>query len=231
MRQATVAEIKATARRLLVAGEDALSLRAIARAMGITAPAIYRYFPSYDALINVLVASLYDELVEVMAQARDAADPDDVAAQLAASARAFRAWALEHPREFGAIFANPVQQPHPHPHSEAELADPCVQAGHRFGGFFGALFVRLWTERGFPTPTPSDIDPAIRAQLEQARAYVVPQLPVEAVWVFVRQWARLYGAVTMEVFGHLRWAMADTDAFFAAMLRESLAELGQPAPD
>lgn len=227
-RRQTVEDILEVARRLLATGEEELSLRAVARAVGLTAPAIYRYFASYDVLVNVLVARLYDELVATMAQAGDAADPDDVAAQLVASSRAFRSWALDHPREFGAIFANPVQQPRHH-HSDADLDDPCVQAGHRFGAYFGQLFVRLWHERGFPAPDPATIEPTILAQLQEAKAYVAPSLPPEALWVFVRQWARLYGAVTMEVFGHLRWAMDDTEAFFTAMLRESLAELGLPA--
>ena len=63
IRTATVAEIKALARRLLVGGGlAAISLRAIARDMGMTAPAIYRYFPSLDALVAELTEDLYDEL-------------------------------------------------------------------------------------------------------------------------------------------------------------------------
>src|SRR5882672_12208641 len=65
LRTATVAEIKSLARRLLMAGgPHAFSLRAIARDMGMTAPAIYRYFPSLDALVAELAEDLYDELRE-----------------------------------------------------------------------------------------------------------------------------------------------------------------------
>src|SRR5258705_7881123 len=79
LRTATVAEIKDHGRRLLTnGGPTAISLRAIARDMGMTAPAIYRYFPSLEALVHELTEDLYDELRENIEAARDAlaaADP------------------------------------------------------------------------------------------------------------------------------------------------------------
>ena len=76
VRAATVTEIKDTARRILVGeGIDGLSLRAIAREMGMTAPALYRYFPSREDLLVHLIGDLYDELSDTMEAARDAEDP------------------------------------------------------------------------------------------------------------------------------------------------------------
>ena len=73
VRTATEAEIKATARRLLVEeGVEALTLRAIAREMGMSAPALYRYFDSHEALMEAVVQDLLDELVAVLQAARDA---------------------------------------------------------------------------------------------------------------------------------------------------------------
>src|SRR5688572_27661487 len=72
IRSATVAEIKDHARQLLGSGgPPAISLRAIAREMGMTAPAIYRYFPSLDALVVDLVEDLYDELRLAVEAVRD----------------------------------------------------------------------------------------------------------------------------------------------------------------
>src|SRR6476661_94588 len=87
LRTATVAEIKDLARRLLVSGgPTAISLRAIARDMGMTAPAIYRYFPSLDALVQEVVEDLYNEARLAIEAVRDAAAPP--AEQLIEMARA-----------------------------------------------------------------------------------------------------------------------------------------------
>src|SRR6266487_3408325 len=79
-RQATVAEIKALARRQLAEhGTGAVNLRAIAREMGTASSALYRYFASHDELIGVLCADAYDSVADAMAAARDALPPGEYA--------------------------------------------------------------------------------------------------------------------------------------------------------
>src|SRR5215469_3655476 len=96
LRTATVAEIKQLARRLLVdGGPSAISLRAIARDMGMTAPAIYRYFASLDALIQELVEDFFDELRAAVEAVP--VDPGRPAEQLMEMARALRRWSVAHP--------------------------------------------------------------------------------------------------------------------------------------
>src|SRR6476469_9366658 len=103
----TLLEIRTTARRVLVdRGVDGLALRAIAREMGMTAPALYRYFDSREDLVEHVVADLYGELVAHLAGARDDADPAIPAVQLLACSRAFRRWAICHPQEFGLLFGS-----------------------------------------------------------------------------------------------------------------------------
>src|SRR5688500_11943381 len=102
VRAETFREIKQTARRVLVdQGVDGLALRAVAREMGLTAPALYRYFDSREDLVENVVADLYDELTAVLEAARDAARPATAPTQLLACARAFRRWATTHHAEFG----------------------------------------------------------------------------------------------------------------------------------
>src|SRR3954454_12425626 len=101
VRAETVLEIKATARRVLVEqGADGLALRAIAREMGMTAPALYRYFGSREDLLEHVAADLYAEVNQGLEAARDAVSPPDVPAQLLATSRAFRRWATSHQAEF-----------------------------------------------------------------------------------------------------------------------------------
>src|SRR5690349_24009590 len=76
VRADTVREIKQTARRVLVEqGEEGLALRAVARAMGMTAPALYRYFASREDLVEHVVADLYTELSDELEAACAAAEP------------------------------------------------------------------------------------------------------------------------------------------------------------
>ena len=225
VRAATVTEIKDTARRILVAeGVDGLFLRAIAREMGMTAPALYRYFPSREDLVVHLIADLYGELADTMEAARDAVGPEDTPGRLSAACRAFRRWAVEHPREFALLFGSPI------PGLEATRggAAPTVahEAGERFGGIFAELVARIYLTRPFPVPPEAEIDPLLRQELrEWCTTFPVP-LPIGVAQVFLSCWIRLYGMVAMEVFDHLKFAVADAEPIFEAELRDLAGKLG-----
>ena len=109
VRAATTAEIKQTARRILVAeGPDAVSLRAIAREMGMTAPALYRYFGSHEELIKHVIADIFTELTSGIRGAIASADAEsggDMTAKVLAACWEFRRWSLSHPREFELMLA------------------------------------------------------------------------------------------------------------------------------
>src|SRR3954451_14969370 len=140
LRADTVREIKTTARQVLVdQGVDGLALRAVAREMGMTAPALYRYFSSREDLVENVVADLYDELVAVIEAARDDARPATAPVQLLACSRAFRHWATTHHPEFGLLFGSAgdgVVPAHGEPGHEEGPAD---LAAARFGAVFAVL--------------------------------------------------------------------------------------------
>ncbi len=142
LRAETVREIKQTARRLLVAhGADGLGLRAVAREMGMTAPALYRYFDSLEDLIEHVVADLYAELCDDLELARDAARPATAGVQLMTISRRFRTWALAHHAEFGLLVAQLyLERGFPIP-SDDQL-DPAYQEQ-----------LRLWCDT-LPVPLP-----------------------------------------------------------------------------
>lgn len=224
LRTATVAQIKDGARRLLVTGgPQAISLRAIARDMGMTAPAIYRYFPSLEALVVELAGDLYDELRHQVQAARDAAG-DDPLTQLAAMSRAFRAWSVAHPAEFMLAFGSPV------PGIDA-FEEACVDETHpgaRFGAVFLRSFLDLWHRTPFPTPPAELLHQRLAGSLGPlTRSH--GDLPIEVAYVFLTGWASLYGIVSMEVYRHLRWAVSDPDALFEVELSAFLARLSPGA--
>jgi AcrR family transcriptional regulator len=220
-----VTEIKDTARQILVAeGVDGLSLRAIAREMGMTAPALYRYFPSREDLVVHLIAELYEELTGSIQAARDAEDPQDAARQLTAASRAFRRWAVDHPREFALLFGSPI--PGLEATRRGEAPSVAHEAGERFGAVFGELIARIYLTRPFPVPAEEDIDPLLQAELrEWCTTFPVP-LPIGVAQVFLSCWIRLYGMVAMEVFGHLQFAVADAEPMFEAELLDLAGKLG-----
>jgi len=239
LRAATTEEIIQTARRLLVSsGPEAMSLRAIAREMGMTAPGLYRYFDSHEALNRHVCASIFTELggdirraIEAApAPAAAAAAADPAAAKLTvkmvAACAEFRRWSLTHQAEFGLLFGVPLPGLDD---GRYDVADECALA---FAGTFLALFLELWAMAPFPVPDAADIDPGLRGQLERYRDWLGTDLPVGAVLTFLRCWTLLYGAVAMEVFGHLRFALDDPAPMFELTLGDlaSLVGLRYPLP-
>jgi AcrR family transcriptional regulator len=217
LRADTVREIKETARRVLVEqGVDGLALRAVAREMGMSAPGLYRYFDSREDLVENVVADLYYELVDILEAARDAAASSDPGPQLLAASRAFRGWAITHHAEFGLLFGSPAESVGLTGHGEGE--GPAQEAAHRFGQVFGELIARQYLERGFPIPADDEIDPVLQEQLRTWCDTLPVPLPLGVMHVFLSCWIRLYGMVCMEVFGHLRFALADAEPMFEAEL-------------
>jgi len=233
VRAATTQEIIQTARRLLVdEGSAAISLRAIAREMGMTAPALYRYFDSHETLIHHLVADIFTELTAyVEAQVSVAAESgagqataEATAARLIAACQAFRDWAVAHPAEFGMVFGSPL------PGIDLYDGDPLTDCGYRFGEVFQRLFIALWHVKPFAVPTDDEIDPGLRQQLADYRELVGADLPLGALQTFLRCWVLLYGTVSLEVFGHLRFALKDSAPMFELMLRDLASMVGLEYP-
>jgi len=212
LRAATEHDIRAAARRLLVAGGPAaISLRAIGRDLGMSAPALYRYFTSLEALIADLVGGLYEELAAaILADTRHG--PVEPVPRLQAMARAFRTWSLAHPGEFGLMFGTPVPGV---PEFEADCDDPGDQhPAARLGAIFLEPFGQLWAARPRPEPDPASL--ANAAPMVERKE----QLPPGAAYQFLGAWTRLYGLVALEVFGHLRWALVDVEPLFEAELAD-----------
>ena len=246
LRAATMEEITATARRLLVEqGPDAMSLRAIAREMGMTAPGLYRYYSSREDLFRHVIATIFRELsgdlqraiaevalaADGVAVARGAASPEQarrhLTAKLVAACRAFRRWALSHKDEFSLLFGVPL------PGLDDGRFDVAEECALEFAGTFYALFIELWQAGRFPVPGPGEIDAGLRAQLGRFRASLATDAPDGALLVFLRCWVLLYGAVSMEVFGHLGFALDDPAPMFEFTLTDlaRLVGLKHPLPD
>ncbi len=242
LRAATKDEIVQTARRILIKdGPESVSLRAIAREMGMTAPGLYRYFTSHEELLRYLCAAIFTELSDDLHEAiQRAADghgdiPDGdrtpghtraiLTLKMAAACREFRRWALNHPSEFALIFGAPL--PGLKDEGGYDFADECAL---QFAGTFFALYLELWDSVRFDVLEPDQIDPGLRDQLIRYRDGLGADLPVGAMLTFMRCWVLLYGAVSMEVFGHLGFALEDASPMFEITLTDMAALLGLDYP-
>jgi len=221
VRETTTVEIKRTARELLVReGPAALTLRAITREMGLTAPALYRYFDSHEEVVGAVCHDVLDELTQVLQAARDTVGTDDPVGRLMATCREFRRWALAHPREFQLTFASAVDaRPPKSPGTGADLS---------FGAVFLEIFVEIWAHRRFAAPDEGHLPPDLVRQLRRFSAAVGDRLPPGVLLAYLSGWVRLYGAVTIEVFGHLEFARIDAGAMFEAMLADMSRQLTTP---
>lgn len=225
LRSSTVAELKSVARRLLVSGGPAaVSLRAIAREMGMTAPAIYRYFASLDALVAALTVDFYTELRHAVETARDRHPDTEPLRRLGEMARGLRQWARQHPTEFGLMFGSPV----PGVTDFDRLAGPVYDAGASLGGAFLDAFGELYARHPFPAPPTAVLDERFTDRLGPYAELLGDRFPLPVVYVFLAGWTRLYGLVATEVFGQLHWAMTDAEPLFELELARILDELAGP---
>jgi AcrR family transcriptional regulator len=228
VRAETTEEIKQTARRILIEqGAEAVTLRAIARDMGVTAPALYRYFDSHEELIRGVVGDIFGELadgIHAEIEAAGAASGGDLAEKMVAACRGFRTWALVHKSEFGLLFGTPL------PGVKVEDDDFTEECARRFAGTFYELFLELWQKNPFDVLAPGEIDRGLRDQLTRYRAGIGADVPLGALLTFLRCWVRLYGIVSMEVFGHLGFALDDPAPIFEITLTELAALVGLEYP-
>ncbi|UVS82688.1 TetR/AcrR family transcriptional regulator [Actinokineospora sp. UTMC 2448] len=227
--------IRAQARALLVRdGPQAVTLRAIAREMGITAPALYRYYASHDDLIEHLRADVCEDLAGELARDLAELSEDDRTGQVMAVCRGFRRWALAHPQEFVLVFASP---------SEATSNCPAGPNGadvpmDSFGRIFLSVAGGVLASGPLVVPQDRDVPPSLAADLTAFRGELlrviaesgveVPEerLGLGTAYVMLQAWVRLYGQVALEVFGQFPFPVTDPEPLFESMLADLLREVG-----
>ena len=198
LRAETAAEIKAVALRALTEnGPAGISLRAIARDMGMTAGAIYSYFDTRDALITALMIDIHNSLADAELAAFAAAPADDPGAQLSAIAMAYRDWAVANTAEFQLIYGDPI------PGYRMPPDGPAREAAHRACALLTNVVALGWQDAAATEASGavawSDLDPVLADEVRSAH----PDLPPEALALSIRLWARIHGLVTLEIYGHL----------------------------
>ncbi|MGY1794796.1 TetR/AcrR family transcriptional regulator [Geodermatophilus sp. SYSU D00525] len=212
VRAELTAEIAEAARRQLAeVGAAGLSLRAVARELGMASSAVYRYFPSRDDLLTRLIVDGYDALGE----AAEAADDPDSAPERrwAAVCAAVRGWARAHPHEYALLYGSPV------PGYTAPR--DTVPAASRVSVLLGRVLgdaARAGRLHGDGGRVPGLLGDAAVEILGRDAPGIDDAVRVRALLA----WSALFGTVSFELFGHLVGSVEDADRYF----ERAVAELG-----
>jgi AcrR family transcriptional regulator len=196
--------LKAAKQHLAVGGGSALSLRAVARDVGMVSSAIYRYFPSRDDLITALIIDGYEQVAFAIDAADERVKNRDLRARWMAIGRAVRSWALAHPHEYGLIYGTPI----PGYKAPVTTIVPVQRAA-------GTLIAIL--QDGITTGTIRS-DPRAFSKIERASLGPVgadyPDVPFDVLARGLLAWMAMFGMITFELFGHLHNVVSDNTAFF-----------------
>jgi AcrR family transcriptional regulator len=208
--------IKETAwQQIAESGATALSLRAIARQLDITAPAIYNYFPSRDDLVTALIIDAYTSFGDSQIAARDSVPADDHVGRLLATGVAYRQWAIDYPQRYQLIFGTPI------PGYVAPMDQVFPSAARSLGALVSVVErlrrARLLRTAGFP-----EVNHDYKLTFEAWKAYG-GDADVLSLSVAVLIWARVHGLVSLEIAGNIPPFGANGDALY----RYELASLCQ----
>lgn len=208
-RLSTATEIKNVARALMAReGAGGLSLRAIAREMGMTAPAIYRYFPSRDDLVTALLLDAFDSISTAIETADAALPPTDYFARVRAIGVTYRTWAKSHPAEYALILGTPI----PGYHAPFEVTQP---AAHRGFVVLANLVAEILAHSGRSTPAYTDPEhPSLTTAAPTVRDLAI------------LGWAGFHGLVSLELFGQLNDISPDLDRLFDLQITDYAHRLG-----
>lgn len=232
--RATVrAGILAAARaRLTVEGPSQLSLRAVARDVGLVSSAVYRYFPSRDDLLTALLIADYDELGAAV-QAADAAAGPDVGARWVAVCRAIRTWSTEHPGDFALLFGSPVpgyvaprETVEPASRTTLTLVRVVADATAARADTAGpAGPTRRHGSPTAPTAAPGAVGPSVADGVRSLQEFGL-DLPEEVLVRALMAWTTVFGTISFELFGHSVGSVSDGAAYFDQVVARLADDLG-----
>ncbi|MEU0211529.1 TetR/AcrR family transcriptional regulator [Streptomyces canus] len=206
------AAIKDEARRQLAAeGAAKLSLRAVARELGMVSSALYRYFPSRDDLLTALIIDAYDSLGESAERAHEAVAGAGPLERWGTVCEAVRHWALEHPHEYALIYGSPV----PGYTAPQTTVPPAARVGLLLIGVLRDAHHGPGGLEELP-PVPEDL----HTEADRIAADFAPDLPPEVAAALVVAWAQLFGLVGFELFGQFNRVVEDREPFFRHAVRQ-----------
>lgn len=200
-------------------GPGELSLRAIAREIGVASSALYRYFPSRDELLTALLVQLYDELGQTLEDADAAVRArGNLGRRITAMARAMRGWAIAHPHDWALLYGSPVV-------GYRAPQDTIGPAGRSTGAFLTLLTAMVETGRSPRSEAPRLTQRSGRS-LRSLEQQVGGTIPTDLLQRGMIAWTTMLGTISLELFGHLHRAVDDYPAYFDQVIARTVHDLG-----
>ena len=191
--------------QLAESGPAGVSVSAIGKQLGVSGPALYRYFASRDELLTELVIDAYDDLTDALRAAADRAPGREPRARFEALARAYRSWALAQPHRYRLLFGPPL----PGYDAHAERLVDAAQAVMN-------LLLETLRELGDRTATPpgQPLASQLAAWVHRHGLGIDPAIALRGVLI----WGRLHGLVSLEIAGNFGSMGIDPDQVFEIQL-------------
>ena len=226
-RAATIAEIKQTALDLMrEQGTTDIRFTDIARVMGMTPPALYRYYADRNELLTELITDAYQHLGQAILTAREERDAQDVAGRWLAAASAYRRWAGHEPQRFALILGLPV------PGYSAPQEGPTTQAAKAAMGQLAELFVAAAMSGTLRTPLVHEVSHEVACCAHEKHPELDGIVPPESFQAMLHAWACLHGFTSLETYGHLDWLdPAAREQLFLSHVRMVAEAVGIPSSD
>jgi AcrR family transcriptional regulator len=204
-------------------GAPGLSLRAIARDLGMASSAVYRYVASRDELLTKLIIEAYDSLGAAAETAEAAVDRADLAGRWAAVCTAVRVWASANPNEYALIYGSPV----PGYVAPAETIAPASRAANVLIG----ILIDADGQRPGAGSDPAEGDKSAWSQaLRPLRDALPAGVSASSIQTGLMTWSGLFGVISFELFGQFHNVVAEDsasrDSFFAECVQRWAAQLG-----
>ncbi len=197
----------AARRQLASEGASALSLRAVARELGMASSAVYRYFPSRNDLLTALIIEAYAGLGEAAERAHSRIPRADVADRWMATTRAVRRWAVAHPHEYALVYGSPV----PGYRAPQDTVAAATRVVLLLAGILldGAAAGALQPPRCLGAAKEL-LTPDTMAAASPGQAAANPELILRSLTA----WSLIFGSVSFELFGHLHNAVTDYERYY-----------------
>ena len=213
-----VDRIKLAARTRLAEEGPNLSLRAVARDLGVVSSAVYRYFASRDELLTALILDGYASAAEAIEAAEATVPRRDLAGRWLALGHTTRSWALENPHEFALLYGSPVPGYHAPEETIAQAVRPILVVAAILRDGVARAAIPVPADR-LPKPVRADVEAVTRSPGFEG---VPPTLLARAMSV----WAQLYGTISFELFGRYANVVHDFEAYFEHQLKVMSRYLG-----
>ncbi|EFQ83488.1 transcriptional regulator, TetR family [Aeromicrobium marinum DSM 15272] len=224
-REQITAEILGAARTQLTrVGPSELSLREVARDVGMVSSAVYRYVSSRDELLTALLVLGYDELGAAVEQAdRQVTDRSDHLGRWRAACRAVRTWALAHPGDYALLYGSPV----PGYAAPQDTIGPATRTTVVLVTIVVDAHAADRAPRASDDSSSTDLARTLGAAVEFVRSHGIgDDVPPELVLRTLMGWTSVFGTISFELFGHLVGSVSDTAAYYDEVITRLAADLG-----